>query len=264
MTHIVAIAGAKGGSGKTTVSINLACAINSFHRDVLVVDCNLHKPNVGIYLGFTHTPKSIHSALMGEHKITEAMYKHPSGVVLIPGNMSMDELEHLHHTEKNIQNVLNDLVDTCQIVLVDTPSGIGGEAKSIISACHKVILVTTPDMVSITDTLKTAKLAQELGKPVIGVIVNMQKKTEHEVPLSHIEGTLQAPIIGSIPYDDHIHAANANRHPVIFSNHECPATIEYKHAAANLIGIQYEYKSSEKDSLITYLLKRFGIKKPNK
>ena len=49
MSRFIVITSGKGGVGKTTTSINLAAAINSFDEDVTLVDINLTTPNVGLH-----------------------------------------------------------------------------------------------------------------------------------------------------------------------------------------------------------------------
>jgi len=259
MTHFIAIASAKGGVGKTTTAINLAAALNDFGRRVLLVDCNLSKPNVGLYLGLTHTPKHIQSALKGHHKIIEAVYTHPSGLTVIPGNISMDELERTF-TQKEIEHVFTDLFDHAELVLVDTPSGVGAETQSVLAACQYIILVTTQELTALTDTMKTINLAQKLQKKILGVVVTHNRKREYALSLADIEATLQYPVIGSISYDETIQHSQSLKHPVVFTHHDSSATVEYKKLAANLIG--KEYSPQKEMTFLSYVFARLGLTRP--
>ncbi len=262
-TTFIAIASAKGGVGKTTTAINLAAALNQFNRNVILVDCNLHKPNVGLYLGLTNTPRSIHTVLRGQHKIHEAMYQHPSGLTVIPGNISLDELA-VDYTEKQIVDAFTSLINKAELVLVDTAAGVGHETRKILKGCDAVILVTTQDIVAVTDTLKTATVARSLGKKILGVVVTHVSDKEYRMPLTDVQATIGAPVIGSIHYDESVHESHSVKYPVTFTHHSSPATVDYKKLAANLIGEHYEHDIAHKDSFIWYLLQRLGIFRPRR
>ena len=79
MTKFIAIMAGKGGTGKTTTSVNLGAALSYFGKDVVIVDANLTTPNVGIHLGVPVVPIHLHHVLQGKNKINEAIYIHPAG-----------------------------------------------------------------------------------------------------------------------------------------------------------------------------------------
>jgi len=58
MTKFIAVISGKGGVGKTTVAINLALALISVGRRTVVIDADLHTPNVGLHLGAHFAPKT--------------------------------------------------------------------------------------------------------------------------------------------------------------------------------------------------------------
>ena len=63
MGKLITIASGKGGVGKTTTSINLGAAINSFGKEVIIVDANLSTPNIGLHLGAPIVPISLNHIL---------------------------------------------------------------------------------------------------------------------------------------------------------------------------------------------------------
>jgi len=92
MTKFIAIMAGKGGTGKTTTSINLGAALSYFGKDVIVVDANLTTPNVGIHLGVPIVPIHLHHVLQGKNDISEAVYVHPAGPKIVPGSIAMSDL----------------------------------------------------------------------------------------------------------------------------------------------------------------------------
>lgn len=260
MTTFIGIAGAKGGVGRTSVAINLACALEAFSRDSIIVDCHFKKPNIGLYLGFTNVKHTLNSALRGDHKVVQAMYHHSSGIDVIPAEIAPEEIDRKldgHH----IADTLYDLLYKTEIVLIDTPSDIH-DAREVLKACDQVILVTQADLVSITDTLKTAKISRELGKKILGAVVSHSKNRNFDVPLENIEGTLQCPVIGEIPYDEHIHHANSVKNPVVYTHPHSNAAHAYKKLASNLIGKEYKVNMQDDKNFVSYLLERVGFKNP--
>lgn len=83
MTRFIALLSGKGGVGKTTVALNLACALRSFKQDVIVVDCAFTTPDIGLYLGVPKPPVSLADALDGKKHIMDAVYSHASGMRII-------------------------------------------------------------------------------------------------------------------------------------------------------------------------------------
>jgi septum site-determining protein MinD len=259
MTRFVAIVGAKGGVGKTTIAINLGSALTEFGREIIIVDANISKPNVGLNLGLTNTPKSVHTAIAGEHKLDEAIFYHPSGIRVVPCHMSIDYLKHAKHNSI-LKDILLDLTDKAELVLVDTAPGFGDETTEIIKATGEIILVTTPDLTAVTDCLKSARLAKELGAKVIGVVATKVNESDYEITLENIETILETPVIGVIPYDTNLLEAQHNKYPVVYTHKNSHSSIGFKKLAANIIGEEYIPDVESNDGIVDYILKRTGVK----
>ena len=93
---LLTIISGKGGVGKTTTAINLGAALNSFGKEVIVVDANLTTPNVGLHLGAPIVPVNLNHVLLGKAKISDAIYEHESGTKIIPSSLSVKELRRLN------------------------------------------------------------------------------------------------------------------------------------------------------------------------
>lgn len=215
MTRFVMVTSGKGGVGKTTVSINLGVALRNIGKDVIVLDGNLTTPNVGLYLGVNKVPVSLHDVIKEEKNILDAMYAHDSGIKVIPGSISIDSIGSLD--SKRIKKSIEGLKGASEIVVIDSPGGLNKDCLSLLSLVDEVLIVTTPDLVSVTDSLKTIKIAEEKNITVLGVVVNKVKNDKHELSTDSIETMLNKPVLASIPESDDVRKAHSLRHPVVYA-----------------------------------------------
>lgn len=260
MTKFVVIASGKGGTGKTTTAINLASALSDFGRDVIVVDANLHTPNVGINLGMHSTQLTLHDALKGSKNIKEVVYIHPSGIKVITSHISLDKLKEIK--KERLSDVIMELAGSTEIVLIDTATGFSDEVQKLIKSSDEVLIVTTPDLAAITDALKTIKLAEEHNATVIGVVLNRYADSNLDMAVENIEKMLGKNILAIIPEDKHIKKAINLKHPVIYAYPMAPSSIGFKKLAAKLIGEKYEAEldKQEQKSLFNIALKKLGLR----
>ena len=238
MTHYIGVLSGKGGTGKTTSSINLGAALNYFGKDVTIVDANLSTPNIGLHLGVPVVPINLNHALSGKNHITEAVYLHPAGIKIVPAGISVDELMNVNPDKLN--KTVRGLDKTTDIVIVDGAAGLGKEAGSTLETVDKILIVTNPEIPAITDALKTIKVAEEFGKEVIGVILCRTKPNNLDVSLRNIETILERPVIGIIPEDKNIRESLVKKDSIVYTHPNSKASIGYKKLAANILGESYE------------------------
>lgn len=251
MSRIIVITSGKGGVGKTTSAINLAAAINYFGKDVLVIDGNLSTPNVGIHLNAPEVPINLNHVLKGEAEPFEAVYKHESGMKIMPSSLSVRELKRTR--PERLKNFRKDFRKVAEYVIVDSAAGLGPEASCAIDIADELIIVTNPEMPAITDALKAVKLAELMKKPVTGIIVTRVKKDNIELSPEVVREMLEIPILGMIPEDDDVRKSISMKKAVVHSHPKGNASRAYKEIAAKLINVSYD---SDKDK--EKFLKRFS------
>jgi septum site-determining protein MinD len=259
MTRFIVIASGKGGAGKTTTAINLGTALTNFGRNVIVIDANLTTPNIGIYLGAPSVPVTLHDVLAGKKHITEAAYMHPSGLKVIPGGLSLDNLKKIDY--KKLSEALMDLNEKAEVILIDVGPGLTKETLTVFEMADEAIIVTNPEMASITDALRTVKMLEKMNKKVMGIVLTKVKNDELEMSPKNIEIILEKPIIGIIPEDYAVRQATHLKHPVVYTHPSSDASLSYKKLAANLIGEKYEESLKSKDGFFVYIVKMLGLKK---
>lgn len=257
MSKVIVITSGKGGVGKTTTAINLAAAMNYFGRDVLVIDGNISTPNVGIHLNAPEVPISLNHVLRGKADPYEAVYEHESGVKILPSSLSIKELkrtkpEKMKDFKKDFQNI-------SEFVIVDCAAGLGPEASSAMDMADELIIVTNPEMPAVTDALKTVKFAEQMKKPVKGVIVTRVRKDNIELTPEVVKEMLETPVIGMIPEDEAVKRSVNQKDAVMHLHPKSKASRAYKEIAAKLLDINYD-SDKDKEKLIQRVLKKLGLR----
>jgi len=258
MTDIVAVCGGKGGCGKTTTSIALATALNNFGKDVTLVDANLTSPSIGLHLGTSRSQVSIHDVILGDKHILEAVQSHHTGTKIIPGDLSRIYFRE-HHLNR-LKDKIQGLRGTTDFVILDSPAGHGLEARESMRAADKVIVITNPEIAAVVDALKTVRLAKQINKEILGIVIAKKEDKSYELTDSNIKELLGEKIIGIIPDDEKVKEARKRKESVILTHPNSDAAIAYKLLAANIIGKEYnEERREENISLIEKMWKFFGL-----
>ncbi|MGA2130560.1 MAG: cell division ATPase MinD [Candidatus Pacearchaeota archaeon] len=250
MSRIIVITSGKGGVGKTTTAINLAAAMKYFGEDVLIIDGNLSTPNVGLHLNSPEVPINLNHVLNGKAEPFEAVYEHESGIKIMPSSLSLKELKRTR--PERLKDFRNQFKKLSRKIIVDSSAGLGHEAISAIEAADEVIVVTNPEMPAITDALKTVKLAEQMRKPVLGVIVTRVKKNDIELEPEVVKEMLEVPILGMVPEDLAVQKSIKNKSPVVHSHPKSNASRAYKEIAAKILNVPYDSKKDQDNVAVRF------------
>ncbi len=241
MPKLITITSGKGGVGKTTTAINLGAALNSFGKDVVVLDANLTTPNIGLHLGAPLVPVSLNHVLSGKANVVDAIYEHESGTKIVPSSLSVKELRSINHNRlKEVGKKLKKIAD---YVIYDSAAGLGDEAIAAIESGDEMVIVTNPEIPAVTDALKASKVIEQMGKKIRGVIVTRVKGSKHEMPVANIKEMLELPILGVVPEDDKVQEALVMKDAVMHTHPNSKVARAYKKIAAKIAGISYKEKS---------------------
>ena len=232
MTKFIIVASGKGGVGKTTTAINLGTALNRFGRDVIVVDGNLTTPNIGLYLGVSKVPVTLHDSLNGK-SVLNAIYRHASGLKVVPGDISITALSKLD--AKNLKNALQKLNGASEIVIIDSAAGFYKDNLNLMGLADEILIITTPDLTSVTDSLKTVRFAEAKNVTILGIVLNKVRGDNLELSAENVETILDNPIIAVIPESNDVREAQAAKHPVVYTNPNSDVSKEFKRLATRLI-----------------------------
>ena len=240
MARIIVINSGKGGVGKTTTAINLGVSLNKLNKNVIIVDANLNTPNIGLQLGAPIVPVTLNHVLKGKADIEDAIYEHSSGTKIIPSSLSIKELGKFN--TKKLPEIARKLATLCDYVIIDSAAGFGEESIAVIGLADEIIVVTNPEMPSVTDALKAVKVAREMGKEINGIIVTRYLNAKYELPLSSIKSMLEAQIIGVIPEDKAVKEALNLRDAVCHTHPKSKVSRKYHEIARKVSGEQIEEK----------------------
>ena len=257
MKKFIVITSGKGGVGKTTTAINLGAAINHFGKEVLIIDGNLFTPNIGIHLNSPEVPITLNHVLLGRATASEAIYEHESGLKIIPSSLSIKEMKKIK--PEKLKEFKKDFERHSDYVIVDSSAGLGHEAISTIDLADELIIVTNPEMPAITDALKTIKIAEEMKKPVLGVIVTRVKKNKIEMQPDSVREMLEVPILGMVPEDIFVQKSLNLKNAVVHTHPKSKAARAYKEIAARILDLDYD-SDAEKENLYEIVLRKLGLR----
>lgn len=248
---VIGVISGKGGVGKSVVAVNSAVLLSKLGKSVVLVDADLSNPSVSLHLGLSYTPIGIQEVLAGKNKFSDATIIHPlTGLRVIPASLKYTP----DATLKNLKGVLKGLT-AYDYVIVDSPPGITEDVDHIIEACEKIVIVTTPDIPSITSASKLIALCKESKTQVLGIIVNRVTNANYELSNREIESMAETKTICDIPEDDHVPASIAARLPVVLFKPNGVASQKLRLAALLLAGD--EALDADDNTFIGGLLKWF-------
>ena len=253
MAKVYAIISGKGGVGKTTSAINLGAALNKFKEDVMIIDTNITTPNLGLCFGAPVVPVNLNHVLEGKADIEEAIYEHESGIKIIPSSISLNDLKKID--SKSMKNIVNDLKGISDHIILDSAAGLGEEAKLSMNSADEIIVITNPNILSVTDSLKTIKLAEKFNKPVRGFILTRVKNEKTEMPLENIKEMLEIPILGIVAEDKSVEESLVKKDAVIHTKPRSKAAKSYMDIAAKLLG-----KKKKQESIFQRFFSSIGLR----
>jgi ATP-binding protein involved in chromosome partitioning len=229
--RIVAVASGKGGVGKSTLSVNLACGLQHLGARVGLLDCDIYGPSIPLMMGVHGRPtlsehdKMIPPANHGVKLMSMGFLLEGDQPVIWRGPMIM----------KTIQQFFS-AVDWGELdfLLVDLPPGTGDAQLSL---CQTVpldggVIVTTPQEASLGVVRKGIAMFEKVNVPLLGIVENMSyfitPSGERVEIFGHGGGRVEAarkgiPFLGEVPIFTEIREAGDRGVPMVVSDPAKPA-----------------------------------------
>jgi flagellar biosynthesis protein FlhG len=226
---VIGIASGKGGTGKTTFTINLAITLKRRGIRVLILDADFGLANDHLLLGI-QPHGDIEDVLAGRKGIRDVILDGPEGVHLIPGGMGSSHLSNLESYDfQALARDLRTLEPDYDVVLIDLAAGISPQILRLLKPVHEVILVTNPEVTALIDAYGLVKcLAPKESKQRldIHVVLNRVKDQEEAVTsLKKLRHTVQKHLkniklnfLGYIPFDRYLLHSISIQKPAVISH----------------------------------------------
>src|SRR6266436_2537870 len=240
--RIVAIASGKGGVGKSTLSVNLACALRHLGAQVGLLDCDIYGPSIPLMMGINEKP-----TISPEEKLVPPVHH---GVKLMSMGFLLEGDQPVIWRGPMIVKTIQQFVTQVawgqlDYLLVDLPPGTGDAQLSL---CQTVpldggVIVTTPQEASLGVVRKGIAMFEKVNVPILGIIENMSyfitPSGERVEIFGHGGGRAEAerqkiPFLGEIPIYTDIRIGGEQGVPVVVSNPTAPSSEVFLRIAEGL------------------------------
>lgn len=242
--HIIAVASAKGGVGKSTVATNLALALSKAGQRVGLLDADIYGPSLPIMMGIDQKPeitedrKIIPLEKDGLKLLSIGFMVPPDRAMIWRGPMVMGA----------VQQFLKDcLWGDLDVLVVDMPPGTGDAQLTLVQTVpiSGVVMVTTPQKVALMDVVRGIQMFEETQAPIIGVLENMSgfvcPSCGHEEDIfgkgggERTSARYGVPFLGAVPIDPAIRVSGDEGRPVVLAAPESAGAKAFVEAADTVV-----------------------------
>ncbi|MEZ5964380.1 MAG: Mrp/NBP35 family ATP-binding protein [Planctomycetota bacterium] len=233
--NVLAVSSGKGGVGKSTVAVNLACALQRTGARVGILDADVYGPNVPLMLGVTGNPGE---TMVGGEKRIAPLRAHDLAVMSIGVMIKEDQPviwrgPMLHSAMRSFLFEVH--WGELDYLVVDLPPGTGDAQLSLAQQAHVTgaVIVTTPQDVAVLDVRKAIRMFQTVQVPILGVVENMAyfvppgSDQRYEIfgrgGGAKIEVEFGVPLLGQVPIDLAVREGGDHGRPVVVAHPDSAA-----------------------------------------
>ena len=258
--RIITVTSGKGGVGKSSVSINLALQFRKQGKRVIIFDADFGLANIEVMFGVI--PKYTLADLMFKGKeLKEIITEGPNGVQFVSGGSGIARLVNLDREQvKRILYKLSELENLADVIIIDTGAGISQSVLEFAAASPEILLVTTPEPTSITDSyalLKALAMNPEFDRSASKVLLVANKVNSANESINIFEKlsavvgrflNIKLEYLGAVPQDANITKAIMKQKPV---------SLEYPNAYASKAFAAMEQRLSNGEAYVPH--KKKGV-----
>ena len=183
--QVIAVSSGKGGVGKSTVAVNLACALAQQGLKVGLLDADIYGPNAPTMLGVAdRTPE-----VQGEGASQRMTPIESCGIAMVSMGLLIAENQPVIWRGPMLNGIIRQFLYQVEwgerdVLVVDLPPGTGDAQLTIAQAVPMagVIIVTTPQQVALADARRGLAMFLQMGIPVLGVVENMSAFIPPDAP----------------------------------------------------------------------------------
>jgi ATP-binding protein involved in chromosome partitioning len=229
--RIVAVASGKGGVGKSTMSVNLACGLRHLGARVGLLDCDIYGPSIPLMMGIHERP--------GLNEDEKMVPPTSHGVKLMSMGFLLNDDQPVIWRGPMIQRTITQFITVVDwgeldFLLVDLPPGTGDAQLTL---CQTVpldggVIVTTPQEASLGVVRKGIGMFEKVNVPILGIAENMSYYTTPNGERVEIFGhgggrkeaeRLKVPFLGEVPIFTEIREGGDRGVPIVVSSPDKPA-----------------------------------------
>ena len=224
--NVIAVSSGKGGVGKSTVAVNLACALQDTGARTGILDGDMHGPNVPIMLGLSGQSGSQNNKI--QPMVTRGLQVMSIALLIAEDQPVIWRGPRLHSA---IKQFLFDVEwDDLDYLVVDLPPGTGDAQLSLSQQAHIMgaIIVTTPQAVSVLDVKKAIRMFHTVKVPILGLVENMSyfsppgSDEKYEIfgkgGGARIAEAFDVPMLQQLPIDPSVCEGGDAGKPVVWSH----------------------------------------------
>jgi ATP-binding protein involved in chromosome partitioning len=170
--HIIAVGAGKGGVGKSTVALNLAVGLARKGHAVGLLDGDIYGPSMPTMLGLQALEQVVMQGMLQPFLV--------HGIKVITIGKLVDPEKPLIWRGPMAHGAFNQLTTQTQwgeldYLIIDLPPGTGDVSLTMAQSLQLTgaVVVCTPQKVAQDDAVRAAKMFQQLGIEVLGVVENM-------------------------------------------------------------------------------------------
>ncbi len=217
MGKIITVISGKGGAGKTTVSVNVACCLKKHGYKVLISDCSFGIRNVCIPLGVTSEGLyDVSDVINKESLFADACIK---GKDLKPDFLPSSVSSCPDGFEDGYREIIDSNSDKYDYVVIDTPASSGREFELCTNMADIILAVTEEDFLSVSNTGFCVNRIDKSDKEMYCIINKAEFSSDsRSVSAEEIADDIGIPIIGIIRNDEYVSKSLAEGEPIVGYN----------------------------------------------
>jgi ATP-binding protein involved in chromosome partitioning len=227
--RVIAVSSGKGGVGKSTVAVNLACALAARGLRVGLLDADIYGPNAPTMLGVADRTPEVRGS--GNEQVLSPI--ETCGIAMVSMGLLIQENQPVIWRGPMLNGIIRQFlyqVDWGErdVLVVDLPPGTGDAQLSLAQAVPMAgtVIVTTPQKVSLQDARRGLAMFLQMGVAVLGVIENMSAFIPPDSPDKRYElfgsggGSLLAeeagvPLLAQLPLEMPVRSGGDGGLPVV-------------------------------------------------
>ena len=243
--NIVAVSSGKGGVGKSTIAVNIACSLSRLGLKTGLLDADIYGPNTPSMLGVTEENPKVQGSGNDQRLIPIIKF----GISIVSMGFLIEEGQPVIWRGPMLNTIIRQFLyqvewDDLDFLVVDLPPGTGDAQISLAQSVpiSGALVVTTPQKVSLQDSRRGLAMFNQLGVPILGVVENMSVFIPPDQPNKKYEifgnggGQLLAkeynlPLLAQIPIEMPVVEESNHGIPISVSNPDADSSKKFSELA---------------------------------